>query len=110
MNPPSKPTKKEIVTEFRTREILAAARRLMQSRGVEAVTMEEIAAAAGVLNGRTMTTVAKCALDVTQAGGKYVNSPCVVDGNMVSARTWHDNTALLKQFVAMLKAACTTTT
>ena len=70
----------------------------------------EIAAAAGVLNGRTMTTVAKCALDVTQAGGKYVNSPCVVDGNMVSARTWHDNTALLKQFVAMLKAACTTTT
>jgi len=51
MNPPSKPTKKEIVTEFRTREILAAARRLMQSRGVEAVTMEEIAAAAGVAKG-----------------------------------------------------------
>ena len=51
MNPSSKPTKKEIVTEFRTREILAAARRLMQSRGVEAVTMEEIAAAAGVAKG-----------------------------------------------------------
>ena len=51
MNPALKPTKKEIVTEFRTREILAAARRLMQSRGVEAVTMEEIAAAAGVAKG-----------------------------------------------------------
>ena len=51
MNPAPKPTKKEIVTEFRTREILAAARRLMQSRGVEAVTMEEIAAAAGVAKG-----------------------------------------------------------
>ena len=51
MNPPSKPTKKEIVTEFRTREILAAARRLLQSRGVESVTMEEIAAAAGVAKG-----------------------------------------------------------
>jgi AcrR family transcriptional regulator len=51
MNPAAKPTKKEIVTEFRTREILAAARRLMQSRGVEAVTMEEIAAAAGVAKG-----------------------------------------------------------
>jgi protease I len=65
----------------------------------------EIAAAAGVLAGRTMTTVAKCALDVTQVGGTYVNQPCVVDGNMVSARTWHDNTALLRQFVTMLKNA-----
>jgi AcrR family transcriptional regulator len=51
MNPQPKPTKKEIVTEFRTREILAAARRLMQARGVEAVTMEEIAVAAGVAKG-----------------------------------------------------------
>jgi AcrR family transcriptional regulator len=46
-----KPTKKEMVTEFRTREILAAARNLMLSRGVEAVTMEEVAAAAGVAKG-----------------------------------------------------------
>lgn len=63
----------------------------------------EIAAAAGVLKGRTLTTVAKCALDVTQVGGTYVDRACVVDGNLVSARTWHDNTALLKQFVKMLK-------
>ena len=65
----------------------------------------EIAAAAGVLRGRTLTTVAKCALDVTQFGGVYVERNCVVDGNLVSARTWHDNTALLKQFVKMLKEA-----
>jgi protease I len=65
----------------------------------------EIAAAAGVLQGRTLTTVAKCALDVTAFGGTYVDQPCVVDGNLVSARTWHDNTALLKQFLALLKAA-----
>jgi protease I len=65
----------------------------------------EIAAAAGVLGGRTLTTVAKCALDVTQVGGLYVDRPCVVDGNLVSARTWHDNTPLLKQFVQMLKEA-----
>jgi AcrR family transcriptional regulator len=46
-----KPTKKEMVTEFRTREILAAARKLMEQRGLEAVTMEEIAGAAGVAKG-----------------------------------------------------------
>jgi len=63
----------------------------------------EIAAAAGVLNGRTLTTVAKCALDVTAFGGSYVDRGCVVDGNLVSARTWHDNTALLKQFLTLLK-------
>jgi protease I len=63
----------------------------------------EIAAAAGVLRGRTLTTVAKCALDVTAFGGTYVDRACVVDGNLVSARTWHDNTALLGQFVKKLK-------
>jgi protease I len=68
----------------------------------------EIAAAAGVLGGRTLTTVAKCALDITQVGGSYVDRACVVDGNLVSARTWHDNTALLKQFVRMLKESAST--
>jgi protease I len=64
----------------------------------------EIVAAAGVLKGRTMTTVAKCALDVTQFGGTYVDKPFVADGNMVSARTWHDyNTGFFKSFIGMLK-------
>jgi AcrR family transcriptional regulator len=51
MIPPPKTTKKEIVTAFRTREILAAARQLLEQRGLEAMTMEEIAAAAGVAKG-----------------------------------------------------------
>ncbi|MGB7630428.1 MAG: TetR/AcrR family transcriptional regulator [Candidatus Deferrimicrobium sp.] len=46
-----KATKKEIVTAFRTREILAAARELLERRGPEAMTMEEIAADAGVAKG-----------------------------------------------------------
>ncbi len=65
----------------------------------------EIAAAAGCINNRTMTTVAKCALDVTQFGGKYVDQSVVTDGNLVSARTWHDNTPFLKEFVQLLKAS-----
>ncbi len=46
-----KPTKKEMVTAFRTREILAAAREVMEQRGLEAMTMEEIAGAAGLAKG-----------------------------------------------------------
>jgi protease I len=65
----------------------------------------EIAAAAGCLEGRRMTTVAKCALDVTQFGGQYADAPCIVDGALVSARTWHDNTILLKEFLKLLNAA-----
>lgn len=65
----------------------------------------EIAAAAGCLKGRTLTTVAKCALDISQFGGTYENKPVIVDGNVVSARTYHDNTEFMKQFIRLLKAA-----
>ena len=63
----------------------------------------EILAAANCLSGRRVTTVAKCELDATFAGGVFVNEPCVVDGNLVSARTWHDNTPLLREFIRLLK-------
>lgn len=64
----------------------------------------ELVAAAGVLKGRKMTTVAKCALDVTQFGGAYVDQPCVIDGNLISARTWHDyNTPFMKEFIRQIK-------
>lgn len=46
-----KATKKEIVAAFRTQEILAAARKLLEQRGLEAMTMDEIATAAGVAKG-----------------------------------------------------------
>jgi len=66
----------------------------------------EIVAAAGALKGRTMTTVAKCALDVTQFGGTHVDQPYVVDGNLISARTWHDyHTPFMKRFIEQLLAA-----
>lgn len=47
----AKATKKEIVTAFRTQEILAAARKLLDQSGLEAMTMDDIAAAAGVAKG-----------------------------------------------------------
>jgi len=66
----------------------------------------EIVAAAGGLKGRRATTVGKCALDITQTGGIYVNEPYVVDGNLVSAATWHDyGTPLFKIFIDKLRKA-----
>jgi len=65
----------------------------------------EILTAADCIRGRTVTTVAKCAMDAQQGGATYVDRPCVVDGNLVTARTYHDNTLLLKSFIQMLKAA-----
>lgn len=62
----------------------------------------EILTAAGVIRGRKVATVAKCRLDVDQGGGVYVDAAAVVDGNLVSARTWHDNTELMKAFIKLL--------
>ncbi|MAP73389.1 MAG: peptidase [Planctomycetaceae bacterium] len=64
----------------------------------------EILTSAGIINGRNVTTVAKCAMDAEQGGGNYVNQETVVDGNIVSARTWHDNAPLMRTFLEMLDA------
>ena len=64
----------------------------------------EILTAANVIRGRTLTTVAKCRLDVEQGGAKYVDQPFVIDGNLISARVWMDNSVLMREFMRMLKA------
>jgi protease I len=51
----------------------------------------EIPARADCVRGRRMATVAKCKFDLEVCGGIYVNEPCVVDGNLVSGRTFHDH-------------------
>jgi len=65
----------------------------------------EIAAAANCIRGRTVTTVAKCEYDATFAGATYVDEPCVVDGNLVTARTWHDMSPFMREFLKLLKAS-----
>lgn len=65
----------------------------------------EIVAAAGVLKDREATTVAKCALDIESFGGKYLDREVVVCGNLVTARTWHDNPAWMRAYIKLLKAA-----
>ncbi|MEX0726381.1 MAG: DJ-1/PfpI family protein [Planctomycetaceae bacterium] len=64
----------------------------------------EIPAAANCLQGRKVTTVAKCELDATMMGATYVDEPCVVDGNLITARTWHDNAPFMKAFIKLLNS------
>jgi len=65
----------------------------------------EILAKAGVIEGRRITTVDKCRFDAEVCGATYVNQPVVVDGNMVTARTFHDNTEWMREFMMILNAA-----
>ncbi len=65
----------------------------------------EIVSAAGVIKGKRVTTVGKCALDCEQGGAEYVDEPVVVDGNICSARTWHDNTPFIRTYMKMLNAS-----
>ncbi len=65
----------------------------------------EIPARAGCVEGRKMATVAKCKFDLEVCGGIYVDAPCVVDGNLVSGRTFHDNGRYLGPWIKLLKEA-----
>jgi protease I len=65
----------------------------------------EIPAYAGCVQGRRMATVAKCRFDLEVCGGIYVDAPCVVDGNLVSGRTYRDNGLYLGPWIRMLEAA-----
>jgi len=65
----------------------------------------EVVAKAGVIKGRQVTTVAKCRFDAEVCGASYVDQPVVVSGNLVTARTWHDNWIWMREYVKLLRAA-----
>ena len=64
----------------------------------------EIPARADCVRGRRMATVGKCKFDLEVCGGIYVNAPCVVDGNLVSGRTFHDHGHYMGAWMALLDA------
>ena len=65
----------------------------------------EIPADADCVKGRRMATVPKCRFDLEVAGGVFVDEPCVVDGNLVSGRTYHDHGRYVGHWIALLEAA-----
>ncbi len=52
-----------------------------------------------------MTTVPKCRFDLEVCGGIYVDQPCVVDGNLVSGRTYHDHGHYIGPWIDLLLEA-----
>jgi protease I len=63
----------------------------------------EIPARAGCVKGRRMATVPKCRFDLEVCGGIFVNEPCVIDGNLVSGRTYHDHGHYIGPWIKLLK-------
>lgn len=63
----------------------------------------EVLATADVIKGRRVTTVRKCRFDAEVCGANYVDREVVVDGNLVTSRTWHDNHAFMREFMKLLK-------
>jgi len=65
----------------------------------------EIPARAGCVKGRRMATVPKCKFDLEICGGEFVDAPCVIDGNLVSGRTYHDHGHYIGPWMEMLREA-----
>lgn len=65
----------------------------------------EIPAYADCVRGRRMATVPKCRFDLEVCGGIFVDAPCVVDENLVSGRTYHDNGRFVGEWIKLLRAA-----
>jgi len=64
----------------------------------------EIPARAGCVTGRRMSCVRKCRFDLEICGGIFVDAPLVVDGNLVSGRTWHDHGLVMREWMRQLRA------
>jgi len=65
----------------------------------------EIPAYADCVRGRRMATVLKCRFDLEVCGGIFVNEACVIDGNLVSGRTFHDNGQYVGPWIRLLEEA-----
>jgi protease I len=65
----------------------------------------EIPAFADCVRGRRMATVPKCQFDLEVCGGIFVNESCVVEGNLVSGRTYHDHGHFVGKWIELLVEA-----
>ena len=65
----------------------------------------EIPAFADCVRGRRMATVPKCRFDLEVCGGIFVDEACVIDENLISGRTYHDNGHFVGPWISLLERA-----
>lgn len=58
--------------------------------------------AADLVRDRTLTAYPALKPDIEAAGGKFVDREVVVDGNLITARTWADHPFIVREFVRVL--------
>ena len=64
-----------------------------------------ILAAADGVRGRTIATYEALRPDIVHAGGTFKDAEVVVDGNLVTSRTWMDLPFFMREFLKVLHAA-----
>ena len=64
-----------------------------------------ILAAVDAIRGRTISTFEALAPDMERAGAKFKNTEVVVDGNLVTSRTWMDLPFFMREFLKALRAS-----
>lgn len=64
-----------------------------------------ILAAVDAIRGCTIATYEALAPDIERAGGKFKNTEVVVEGNLVTSRTWMDLPFFTREFFRVLRAA-----
>lgn len=57
----------------------------------------QILAAAGILEGRTLTSYPGIACEVEKAGGRFIDKKVVVDQNLITSRTPEDEPAFISE-------------
>ena len=65
----------------------------------------EIPARADCVKGRKMATVPKAKFDLEVCGGTFVDEPCVIDGNLISGRTFWDHGHYMGPWMKLLGKA-----
>jgi len=64
-----------------------------------------ILAAVDALRGCTVATYEALAPDIERAGGKFKNTEVVVEGNLVTSRTWMDLPFFMREFLKLLRGS-----
>lgn len=62
----------------------------------------QILAAAGLLEGRKVTSYCNVRLEVTASGGEWIDQQSVVDGKMITAQTWESHADFYRDIFAQL--------